>query len=210
MPDNTYLTHMQGEEGALEVSIDLPVQCTRGIAFLAHPLTTVGGSKDHKVITSLSSALTQAGYIAVRPNFRGAGNSEGTFTGGIGEFDDFLKVIDQTFELRGINELLPAGGRVLFGGFSFGAYVATLACERRKPAAMILAGAPVAKYPVLMPEVPTFLVHGEHDDVSSVSDVLHWAEDTDTPVTVIAGADHVFNRKIRVLTKVFSRFIALI
>ena len=46
----THTTQTAGEAGLIELDIDFPDVCTQGIAFLAHPITTQGGSKDHKVI----------------------------------------------------------------------------------------------------------------------------------------------------------------
>ena len=73
----THTTQTAGEAGLIELDIDFPDVCTQGIAFLAHPITTQGGSKDHKVITTMAKALVSGGWLVVRPNCRGAGRSEG-------------------------------------------------------------------------------------------------------------------------------------
>ena len=132
----THTTQTAGEAGLIELDIDFPDVCTQGIAFLAHPITTQGGSKDHKVITTMAKALVSGGWLVVRPNCRGAGRSEGEYNAGPGEAADFLRVIDAVFEMREVAEALPVGGRAVFGGFSFGAYVMSLAAQIRKPAAM--------------------------------------------------------------------------
>ena len=134
----THTTQTAGEAGLIELDIDFPDVCTQGIAFLAHPITTHGGSKDLKVITTMAKALVSGGWLVVRPNCRGAGRSEGEYNAGPGEAADFLRVIDAVFEMREVAEALPVGGRAVFGGFSFGTYVMSLAAQVRKPAAMIL------------------------------------------------------------------------
>ena len=206
----THSTQVNGSAGLLEVDIDLPEACTAGIAFLAHPLTVVGGNKDHKVITTMSRSLTNAGWVTVRPNLRGAGKSEGQYEAGLGETEDFLRVIDAAFEMRGVVEMLPATGRVIFGGFSFGSYVASLAAQVRKPAAMILAAPGVARFNVPVPNTPTFVVHGENDEIVSLSMMLTWCRIAQIPVTVIPEADHVFTGKLPMLGRVVSQFTALI
>lgn len=90
----THTTQTAGEAGLIELDIDFPDVCTQGIAFLAHPITTQGGSKDHKVITTMAKALVSGGWLVVRPNCRGAGRSEGEYNAGPGEAADFLRVID--------------------------------------------------------------------------------------------------------------------
>ncbi len=206
----THTIKIDGPAGLLETSLDIPDACTRGIAFLAHPITIRGGNKDHKVIRTLAKALASAGYIVVRPNLRGAGASDGRYEAGPGEAQDFLRVIERTFEIRGIAELLPADGRVVFGGFSFGTYVMSLAAAVRQPAAMIYAGPAVHKYDIVPPTSEIFVVHGENDEIAPLADVLQWARMVDTPVAVIPGANHAFSGKLPLLERVFSQFIALI
>ena len=206
----THTIRIDGPAGIIETSLDIPDACTRGIAFLAHPITIRGGNKDHKVIHILSRCLTNAGYIAVRPNLRGAGASSGHYEAGMGEVEDFLRVIDAVFEIRGINELLPAGGRVIFGGFSFGTYVTSLAGEIRRPAAFIFAGPAVSRFEIVPPEAPVFVVHGEEDETVPLSDALAWARAASLPITVIPGANHVFSGKLPMLERVISQFVALI
>ena len=147
----THTTQTAGEAGLIELDIDFPDVCTQGIAFLAHPITTQGGSKDHKVITTMAKALVSGGWLVVRPNCRGAGRSEGEYNAGPGEAADFLRVIDAVFEMREVAEALPVGGRAVFGGFSFGTYVMSLAAQVRKPAAMIYAGPAVHKFDIVHP-----------------------------------------------------------
>lgn len=206
----THTTHIAGKAGDLETDIDVPVSCTRGIAFLAHPLTTAGGSKDHKVITTMAKALTAAGWLVVRPNLRGAGRSGGNYEAGIGEADDFVTVIEAAFEMRGIVELLPADARVVFGGFSFGTYVTSLAAQVRKPAALILAAAAVNRYEMPVIGTPTFLIHGQNDRIVALEEVMAWADLCQRPVTVIPRADHMFTGKLKMLQLVFSQVCGLI
>ena len=206
----THTTQTAGEAGLIELDIDFPDVCTQGIAFLAHPITTQGGSKDHKVITTMAKALVSGGWLVVRPNCRGAGRSEGEYNAGPGEAADFLRVIDAVFEIRGINELLPAGGRVIFGGFSFGTYVTSLAGEIRRPAAFIFAGPAVSRFEIVPPEAPVFVVHGEEDETVPLSDALAWARAASLPITVIPGANHAFSGKLPMLERVISQFVALI
>ena len=206
----THTTQTAGEAGLIELDIDFPDVCTQGIAFLAHPITTQGGSKDHKVITTMAKALVSGGWLVVRPNCRGAGRSEGEYNAGPGEAADFLRVIDAVFEMREVAEALPVGGRAVFGGFSFGTYVMSLAAQIRKPAAMIYAGPAVHKFDLVHPGCPAFVVHAQNDELAPLNTVLSWANLNNLTVDVIPATNHVFAKKLPQLSRVFSQFVALL
>src|SRR5690349_23136985 len=83
---------IDGPAGKIETDVNDPGERRRGIALIAHPNPVQGGTKDNKVVTTLAKAFYNLGYVAVRPNFRGVGKSEGEHDKGIGETDDLLKV----------------------------------------------------------------------------------------------------------------------
>jgi alpha/beta superfamily hydrolase len=130
----------------------------------------------------------------VRFNFRGVGESEGSYDDGRGEVDDMAVMYEHmTREYPG----LP----VVLGGFSFGTFVQAqlqqrLEAEGRPAERLVLVGTAAGKWP--MPPVPadTILIHGELDDTITLQQVFDWARPLDIPVTVIPGADHFFHRKL--------------
>ena len=83
---------IDGPAGPLEVLLNLP-ESPRGIALCAHPHPQQGGTLDNKVVQTLAKTFFLMDYIAVRFNFRGVGESAGTFDEGIGETDDALAVL---------------------------------------------------------------------------------------------------------------------
>lgn len=52
------------------------------------------------MVTTVSRACVQHGLVAVRPNFRGVGQSEGVFDKSVGETQDMLAVVTQMRELH--------------------------------------------------------------------------------------------------------------
>ena len=76
--------------GKVETVIDDPESDRRGVVLVAHPHPLHGGSLDNKVVTTLAKTAVDHGWVAVRPNFRGVGMSEGTFDAGVGETEDLL------------------------------------------------------------------------------------------------------------------------
>ena len=106
---------LDGPAGKIEVILENP-GAPKGIALIGHPHPLFGGANTNKVAQTLARTLVQLGYAALRPNFRGVGQSEGSHDEGQGESDDMLAVLDYAKERFGH---LP----VVLAGFSFGAYV---------------------------------------------------------------------------------------
>ena len=73
---------LDGPAGPLEVALDQPEADAPALPVLAivcHPLPTEGGTMHNKVVTMTARALRECGATSVRFNFRGIGQSEGTF-----------------------------------------------------------------------------------------------------------------------------------
>ena len=200
-------THLvDGPAGAIELITDLPRrEAPLGIAVVCHPQPLLGGSAMHKVPHLLARALAEAGWISVRPNFRGVGRSAGAHDEGRGETEDMLA----------LHRLLLAhaqpGLRLALIGFSFGAFVqarvARALADAGSPAWRVcLAGMPFGeveggrRYDTPQETLPEALViHGEQDERVPLSAVLDWARPAVQPVVVVPGADHFFTGKLPVL-----------
>jgi len=99
MPAPSQPLQLTGEAGVVDCLLDLPDDAAhpapRGWALILHPHSLMGGTRDNKVVTTLSKACLQHGLATVRPNFRGVGNSAGEFDHAKGEARDMLKVVEQ-------------------------------------------------------------------------------------------------------------------
>jgi len=82
-----------GPTGRIECAIDAPAGAPTGIALIAHPHPEFGGTLDNKVVQTLARAFVELGYVALRPNFRGVGASQGAYDEGRGEVDDLAAVL---------------------------------------------------------------------------------------------------------------------
>jgi alpha/beta superfamily hydrolase len=76
--------------GRIEILFDVPDAAPRAVAVIAHPHPLLGGSAEHKVPAILARGLRDDGWVALRPNFRGVGGSEGVHDEGMGEVDDLV------------------------------------------------------------------------------------------------------------------------
>lgn len=189
--------------GAMEVFVDRPAGAPRGVAVVAHPQPLLGGSAQHKIPLLLSRALRDAGWLSLRPNFRGVGASEGTHDQGHGEAEDLLALVER---LRAVTEGLP----LALVGFSFGAFVLCRVARRladagRPAARVVLAGMPAGQVrsgrrfdtPAAVDEA--LVIHGEQDETVPLANVLDWARPQSQPVMVVPGADHFFTGKLPLL-----------
>ena len=181
-----------GPAGRIECALDAPGGGLAGIALIAHPHPLFGGTLDNKVVQTLARALLEQGYLALRPNFRGVGASEGTYDEGRGEVEDLAAVLEWAQREHGELPLALAG-------FSFGAAMQARFAQRVAPRRMLLVGVAVGNFEV--PAVPagTLLIHGERDETVPLAAVLDWARPQELPVLVVPGADHFFHRKLQVL-----------
>ena len=68
---------ISGTAGNLEGITHLPDSAPLAIAVVAHPLPTMEGTMENKVVTTLAKTFAELGFIALRFNFRGVGTSGG-------------------------------------------------------------------------------------------------------------------------------------
>src|SRR5438034_3419561 len=94
MNSRTRRFQLAGPVGTIEALRDEPLDAEpHGTAVIAHPHPLFGGTMENKVVQTLARAFVQAGWSAVRFNFRGVGATEGSHDEGRGELDDMLALI---------------------------------------------------------------------------------------------------------------------
>jgi len=189
---------IDGPAGRIETDINDPGDGRRGIALIAHPNPVQGGTKDNKVVTTLAKAFFALGHVAVRPNFRGVGASDGGFDEGRGETEDLLAVANYLKHQYGELPLILAG-------FSFGSFVQTRVAKRLPAGRMLLVGPAVNRFPAETVPPDTLVVHGELDDVVPLTDVLDWARPQALPVVVVPGGEHFFHGRLNILSDIVLR-----
>jgi alpha/beta superfamily hydrolase len=190
-----------GGAGRIEAVIESPPGAARGIALIAHPHPLFGGTLENKVVQTLAKVFVELGYIAVRPNFRGVGQSEGEYDHGEGESGDLVEIAGQARERFGE---LP----VVLAGFSFGAYVQTHVANRLAPERVVLV-APASgfvaggrSYSAESVPPDTIVIHGERDQTVPLANVLDWVRPLDLPVVLVPDADHFFHRRLHLIKSI--------
>ena len=193
------LREIAGPAGRLEVLLDAPSidpDELRAAVVFAHPHPQYGGTMHTKVVYLAAKALSRIDCAVLRFNFRGAGTSAGTFSGGAGEMDDFRAALD----------FMHAGypsARLWAGGFSFGSWIA-LAAGATDPRVSTLLGIapPVARYdfePARQSTKAKFFIHGERDEICPLNEMRKFYARAEEPkeLVVVDAADHLFDGKVR-------------
>lgn len=182
--------------GKVETVIDDPETDRRGLLLVAHPHPLHGGSLDNKVVATLAKTALDQGWVAVRPNFRGVGMSEGTFGAGVGETEDLLAVV------RFVEKSYPDLPWVL-AGFSFGAYVQHRLRQQMPAQRLILIAPAVTMYEFDPVPVDTVVIFGDADELIPPTAMQHWADAQHLTVKRIPDAGHFFHGKLKELKQAF-------
>lgn len=197
MNSQTVRQTVPGPAGDIECAVDAPDSSPQGTAVVCHPHPQHGGTLDNKVVQTLARVFVTLGWRSVRFNFRGVGDSQGTWDEGVGEIDDALAVIAAVRD-----PALP----LMLAGFSFGGYVAASAAQQlgapARPTRLVLVGPSTQKQE--MPAVPadTVVIHGEIDEVVPLAATLAWARPQALPVIVFPGVGHFFHGQLTLLKSV--------
>ncbi len=185
---------LKGAAGRLEALLDAPKGQPKAAVVFAHPLPTHGGTMHTKAVYQATKGLVRAGCVVLRFNFRGVGASEGSFTGGPGEKEDFKAALDYMSARYPDRPLWSAG-------FSFGSWIAleTGAVDDRVKALIGIAP-PVAREGYDFSNTkrsvkPKFFIQGEADDICLLQDMWKFYSELPEPkeLVIIDAADHLFD-----------------
>jgi uncharacterized protein len=185
---------LKGPAGRLEALIDVPEGTPKAAVVFAHPLPTHGGTMHTKAVYQATKGLVRAGCAVLRFNFRGVGASEGSFTGGAGEKEDFKAALDYM-------SARDPGLHLWSAGFSFGAWIAleTGAVDDRVTVLIGIAP-PVTREGYDFSNTkrctkPKFFIQGEADDICLLEDMWKFYSELPEPkdLVIIDAADHLFD-----------------
>src|ERR1700722_3706332 len=121
-----------GPAGKLEALIETPVSegsaggDVSAFGVVCHPHPLYGGTLDNKVVHTLARAFEERGAPTIRFNFRGVGESAGSYDEGRGETEDALAVI-------AFGRARWPQAALWLGGFSFRGAAAGLAAAGGRP-----------------------------------------------------------------------------
>ncbi|OLS11956.1 MAG: dienelactone hydrolase [Promethearchaeota archaeon CR_4] len=181
----------------LEAEYYLPEtqEITRPAVILCHPHPLYGGDMYNNVVTALFENFRTKGVPVIRFNFRGAGNSTGATTGGLGEIEDVKAVIQAFCNIVDYDCAFVAG-------YSFGAAIGGVAAAEMRT---VIGYAAIAMPFDLFPEharrmnceKPKLFVQGMKDNVADFARFKIHAKNLANPLQLreIASADHFFTNE---------------
>lgn len=164
---------------------------SRPAAVVCHPHPLYGGSMHNPLIVEITRALASQGFVVLRFNFRGVGESEGTHDGGYGEQQDVAGAVET---LLSRDDVDPE--RVYLAGWSFGAGVGlTYGAGDERLAGFAVVGLPTDALDdgFLQDDLrPKLFLAGENDQISKAGRLKRWTESMLGParVVVLSDTDH--------------------
>jgi uncharacterized protein len=176
-------------------------------AVVCHPHPQYGGDMDNSVVVAVTRALGEHGVATLRFNFRGVGESEGSYSGNLAEADDARAAV-AWFRAR-----LPQS-RISLGGYSFGAMVALLAGHDAADVERLVAIAlPATMFdcgPFRESVKPKLFLTGDRDQYCplGVLEALVKALPGENALVRLAGADHFFAGHEAAIGEAVTRFLA--
>lgn len=195
-PDESASFALSGPAGKLEAMTDVAERpgARRGVVIVCHPNPSQGGTMHNKVVTMVERSIRESGLDSVRFNFRGTGESAGSYDDGNGEGDDLAAVGAWVRKVRPDDALWLAG-------FSFGSYVTLRNAVRLRADALISIAPPAGRWPFNDFEVPTcpwMVVQGEDDEVVEPQAVFDWLDSLDKKPDVMRMPEtgHFFHRRL--------------
>lgn len=199
------IVQLEGAAGIIDVLIEgqaQPPNPAQGLAWIGHPHPLFGGTRDNKVVQTLAKSFQTLGYCTIRPNFRGVGDSQGSFDNALGETEDALLTIQWAREH--LQNAAPNPVPMVLAGFSFGSVVAArlqaqCSVYTTVMPRLVLVGTATSRWEV--PSVPpdTLIIHCDDDDVIPLSSVQQWAALHELTVQVLSGGGHFFHGRLNQL-----------
>lgn len=166
-------------------------------AIITHPHPLYGGSMHNNVVWTAARAFSDRGWATLRFNFRGVGESTGSYGEGVGEVADLRAAVQY------IRTRHPGASYVV--GYSFGAAVAARALNQGlEVTGAVLIAPPIAFMDLgFLPQTPKvrLLIVGDRDVLCPLGDLQALLADrgTEVPLKVLPGADHFFGGQEREL-----------
>ena len=183
-----------------------PQVTPRQVALVCHPHPLYGGTMHNKVVFRAAKAALLSGLPTLRFNFRGAGKSAGTFTGGDGEREDVRAALDH---LAAHFPGLP----VCLMGFSFGSWVGlAVGATHSRVCTLVGLGLPVDSLNFdFLRDVrkPKLILQGTHDEFGPAAHISDLYRSLAEPKQIhwVQGADHFFAGKLDEVQEALRQFL---
>lgn len=167
---------------------------SKGAVLVCHPHPQYGGNMYNPVVTVAVETASEEKWATLRFNFRGTGESEGSYGEGVGEKEDVLAATDY-LHLK-FKEPHPP---LTLVGYSFGAWVGLpVAVQDQRIEGLVAIAPPLAMHDFgcLKGCLKKKLIIAGTRDIFCPTPMLEtWYQQLEEPksLTLIQGADHFFS-----------------
>ncbi|MBM4307578.1 MAG: alpha/beta fold hydrolase [Deltaproteobacteria bacterium] len=192
-------------EGLLNIQEALSI---RGGLVLCHPHPQYGGEMHNNVINRALGVAREEGFATLRFNFRGVGESGGSYSEGVGEKEDVRSAIGYLD-----SKLNHSGVPILILGYSFGAWVGLPIAVAEERVKGVVAVSP----PLEMFDFDYFksckkkklIIVGDKDAFCPSSLLEEWYEQLQEPksLAIIQGADHFYSYQTKHIIQPIREFL---
>ncbi len=188
------------------ISIHEALSLKDGVIF-CHPHPQYGGDMDNPVITTAVKAASEEGLSTLRFNFRGVGESGGSYGEGTGEQEDVEAVIEYFNSRLKVN----APSLILLG-YSFGAWAGLpVAVQDERIKGMVAVAPPLELYDFEFLKGckrRKLIIAGDRDLFCPTALLEEWYRRLEEPksLATISGADHFFSFHTHLLIKPLREF----
>jgi len=171
---------------------------------LCHPHPLYGGDLHNNVVTAISRGLSNNGILAFSFNFRGVGQSGGSFADGRGEAEDAAAALAFLASEEGV-----ISHKIGLSGYSFGGMIALNACELSDLPSAVAAVSPLIQRGVLRTSsIPKLIIAGGQDHVVPAGDIEAGVQEMADPkeFKIIPEADHFWAGHEKKMADLVVRF----
>lgn len=199
------------EVDTLWQSNDPKAEGVNRVAVLCHPNPLAEGTMMNKIVTTMYRFARDAGMHVVRFNFRGVGQSTGSYGDTLGEIADTLAVIDWVASQTDARELW-------LGGFSFGGYIASRVAQTIengqnphgfKLTDLALIAPSIEKNDIsdlTLPTAKTFCIFGDQDELVEPKALRAFVQRSGIRHREFAETGHFFHGKLSPLKETLAEF----
>ena len=196
-----------------------------GLVLLCPPHPGLGGDIDNNVVLALAEALTLDGYVTLRFNYRGVGESGSRFsniaqkfeywesTMGSEDYGDFITDVESAMECLKKETGFTDGRFCALIGYSFGAVQALRVGVMDKDVdGVVCISTPFAKYDLSFAEgagKPTFFINSDNDFAASIEEITNGVERFSEPkcLEMIIDCDHFYRDKEGTVVEKVIKFL---
>ncbi|MDP6941254.1 MAG: alpha/beta hydrolase [Planctomycetota bacterium] len=195
---------LDGPIGRLSATLEVPSGEPKGALLLLHPHPQHGGSRKNNVVRWGALGALEAGWAALRVDFRGVGDSEGEYDKGDGE------VHDAECAFAWLGNRFPGTPRAIWG-FSFGSVVGLELADRvGKSCAQYMAIAwptqfyswpSITQWPQRMK-----VLAGNKDEFVDISKMKP-IQEQGAEIQILEGANHFFHGMLPAVRTATAKFL---